>query len=368
MVAPVKQPSRTGDLVLENLIKTFPGRDGSSEVHAVDNVSLTIPSGEFVTLLGPSGCGKTTTLRLIAGFELPSAGRILLDKKDISNQPPNKRDMSMVFQSYALFPHMTVGDNIAYGLQTAGMPKDQIKSKVETALEQMGLKGLGARRPNELSGGQQQRVALARSLVMEPRVLLFDEPLSNLDAKLRVHMRAEIRRLQRTLNITSVYVTHDQIEAMSMSDRIVVMNQGQIEQIGSPQDIYRYPRTRFVADFIGRANFIDTVVEGVNGSSVTVTVLGRTLTVPMENPPAKGTRLTAVMRPEALNLSADPGNCPAVIDQLMYLGAETEYIMQVEGQQVVVLEGGTRALRGFEEGQTVGIEYEEAAVHLLPPA
>ncbi len=368
MTAPDRAPSRTGDLVLENLIKTFPGRDGSHEVHAVDNVSLTIPSGEFVTLLGPSGCGKTTTLRLIAGFEMPTAGRILLDKVDISHQPPNKRDMSMVFQSYALFPHMTVENNIAYGLQTAGMPKDQIRARVDRALEQMGLKGLGARRPNELSGGQQQRVALARSLVMEPRVLLFDEPLSNLDAKLRVHMRAEIRRLQHNLNITSVYVTHDQIEAMSMSDRIVVMNEGKIEQIGTPQEVYRTPNTRFVADFIGRANFIEAVVEEVAASGVTVTLLGQTLTVPLATLPAKGARLTAVMRPEALSLSADPGACPAVIDQLMYLGAETEYILTVEGQQVVVLEGGTRALRGFVEGQTVGIEYEPAAVHLLPPA
>lgn len=363
----VSPRSHTGDLVLTDLVKAFPQRDGQGEIRAVDNVSLTIPSGEFVTLLGPSGCGKTTTLRLVAGFELPTNGRIELDGKDISHQPPNKRDMSMVFQSYALFPHMTVFDNIAYGLQTGGMSKPQIQTKVNQSLDQMGLTGLGERRPNELSGGQQQRVALARSLVMEPRVLLFDEPLSNLDAKLRVQMRAEIRRLQRALNITSVYVTHDQIEAMSMSDRIVVMNEGQIEQIGTPKEIYRYPQTRFVADFIGRANFVDARVEAVTAGTVTVKLLGRTLDVPMAEPPSVGTLLTAVMRPEALNLSFEVGDCPSTIDQMMYLGAETEYILSVEGQKVVVLEGGTKALRDFNEGQTVGIEFDDAAVHLLPP-
>ncbi len=368
MTARANQPSRTGDLVLQDLVKTFPGRDGSGSVNAVDDVSLTIPSGEFVTLLGPSGCGKTTTLRLIAGFEMPTEGRILLDGKDISHDPPNKRDMSMVFQSYALFPHMRVAENIAYGLETARMPKDQIRDKVDRVLDQMGLTGLGERRPNELSGGQQQRVALARSLVMEPRVLLFDEPLSNLDAKLRVHMRAEIRRLQRSLNITSVYVTHDQIEAMSMSDRIVIMNQGKIEQIGPPHEVYRYPRTRFVADFIGRANFVEATVEARQGGTVTVTLLGRTLSVPMDNPPASGTRLTAVLRPESLNLATDPGNCPLRIDQMMYLGAETEYILSMGETQIVVLEGGVKALRGFAEGQTVGVTFEDAAVHLLPPA
>ncbi|GAB4572918.1 MAG: ABC transporter ATP-binding protein [Anaerolineae bacterium] len=359
--------SAQGQLELVNVVKEFTSRDGGGGVvKAVDNVSLTINSGEFVTLLGPSGCGKTTTLRLIAGFEIATSGRILLDNKDISYLAPNKRDMALVFQSYALFPHMSVWDNIAYGLQVSGMSKQAIKDKVEEALSSMGLSGLGARRPNELSGGQQQRVALARSLVMEPSVLLFDEPLSNLDAKLRVHMRAEIRRLQRRLNITSIYVTHDQVEAMSMSDRIVVMNQGKIEQIGTPQEIYRYPNTRFVADFIGRANFVDAVVESVNGATVTVTVLGHQVTVGMDNPPAAGSTVTAVLRPEALNLTEDTSLCAAEIDQMMYLGAETEYILRVGDQSIVVLESGTKALRDFREGQTVGIEFEDAAVHILP--
>ncbi|MCC6891981.1 MAG: ABC transporter ATP-binding protein, partial [Anaerolineae bacterium] len=213
-------------LKLESIVKAFPDRSGNSVVRAVDDVSLNIHNGEFLTLLGPSGCGKTTTLRLIAGFEMPTSGRILLEGKDITPQPPNKRDMALVFQNYALFPHMSVFDNVAYGLQTRGLPSKQIKDKVQAALNMIGLEGLGDRRPNQLSGGQQQRVALARSLVMEPRILLFDEPLSNLDAKMRVQMRSEIHLLQRRLGITSIYVTHDQIEAMALSDRIVVMNKG----------------------------------------------------------------------------------------------------------------------------------------------
>jgi len=360
------QRTRQGDLELIDVVKSFPQREGSGMVAAVDHVSLSIPSGEFVTLLGPSGCGKTTTLRLIAGFEMPTAGRILLDGKDITHQAPNKRDMAMVFQSYALFPHMTVADNIAYGLQTAGMAKAEVKTKVAAALDLMSLSGLGERRPNELSGGQQQRGALARSLVMEPSVLLFDEPLSNLDAKLRVQMRSEIRGLQRRLGITSVYVTHDQIEAMSMSDRIVGMNAGQIDQIGKPHDIYHRPRTRFVADFIGRANFVETTVEAAAGDRVSVTGLGKTVQVPVEAVPPVGTRVTAVLRPEALRLVEDASRCPLTIEQSMYLGAETEYILAGDGQRLVVIESGLSAQRLFAEGQTVCVEFEDEAVHLLP--
>lgn len=359
------QTTSIGDLTLKNLVKTFPQRDGQGEVRAVDDVSLNINSGEFVTLLGPSGCGKTTTLRLISGFEMPTAGTILLDGKNISHMPPNKRDMAMVFQSYALFPHMNVEDNISYGLQTSGMAKDAIKKKVAESLAMMGLDTLGKRRPNELSGGQQQRVALARSLVMEPRVLLFDEPLSNLDAKLRIQMRSEIRRIQRDLGITSIYVTHDQIEAMSMSDRIVVMNQGKIDQVGSPVEIYRRPKTRFVADFIGRANFIPTTIEAVEGDQVTVKLLGHTLTAPMENPPAAGTEVTAVLRPETMHVAPQPEHCEAVVEQAMYLGAEVEYILNIDGHSMAVIESGMQTSRIFAEGQTVGVSFDDNAVHLL---
>src|SRR5665648_2954 len=247
-------------LTLENITKVFPAHGNVGEVTAVHNVSLEINKGELVTLLGPSGCGKTTTLRMIAGFEFPNEGKIILDGKEINSLPPHNRDMSMVFQSYAIFPHLTVYENVAYGLNVQRLNKKIISERVNQVLDLVHLEGLGDRPPGQLSGGQQQRVALARALVMEPKVLLMDEPLSNLDAKLREEMRTEIRLRQQQLSITSVYVTHDQIEAMTLSDRIVVMNQGIIEQIGTPVEVYRFPISRFVADFIGRANFVDGIV------------------------------------------------------------------------------------------------------------
>ena len=239
-------------LILDDLYKKFASRGGVGEVTAVEGVSLQIAQGELVTLLGPSGCGKTTTLRLIAGFEFPTQGRIILDGKPINDLPPHKRDMSMVFQSYAIFPHLNVSENVAYGLNVQHRPASEIKERLARVLELVGLTGYENRAPNQLSGGQQQRVALARALVMEPKVLLMDEPLSNLDAKLREQMRTEIRRIQKRLGITSVYVTHDQSEAMTLSDRICIINKGRIEQVGSPVQIYQQPANTFVADFIGR--------------------------------------------------------------------------------------------------------------------
>lgn len=356
----------SGSLWLEKVSKVFPARGGGGEVTAVNAVDLTIQQGEFLTLLGPSGCGKTTTLRLVAGFEMPSSGHILLDGKDITNQPPNKRDMAMVFQSYALFPHMTVFDNIAYGLHIRKLSRSEIKEKVANTLDLMGLQDLGARRPNELSGGQQQRVALARSLVMEPRVLLFDEPLSNLDAKLRVQMRSEIHGLQRRLSITSVYVTHDQVEAMALSDRIVVMNQGRIEQIGTPDEIYRRPISRFVADFIGRANFLEARAEAVMDDQATVTLLGQTMTISVAGKPKTGDTLVAVLRPEALKLRVDPQLQPALVEQAMYLGSEIEYRVRVGQGILTVVENDPRASHIFREGETVGIDTIPEAIHLLP--
>lgn len=357
-----------GSLLLENISKIFPQRDGQGEVRAVDDVSLEINEGEFLTLLGPSGCGKTTTLRLISGFELPSGGRILLDGKDISFRPPNKRDMAMVFQSYALFPHMTVFKNLAYGLRIRHVSNKEIHQRVDRVLELIGLTGLGARRPNELSGGQQQRVALARSLVVEPRVLLFDEPLSNLDAKLRVQMRSEIRNIQRRLNITSVYVTHDQVEAMALSDRVVVMNLGKIEQIGSPEQIYRHPTSRFVADFIGRANFIDTLIKGVDGDDAEVELLGQTVHLPVTHfSPRAGDHVTAVIRPEALSLLPDPQLRQVIVEQAMYLGSSIEYIVKDGDQRYIVVETDPRASSVFREGQSLGITFVPETVHLLSP-
>lgn len=358
--------TQSGSVVLENISKIFQQREGQGEVRAVDDVSLTIREGEFLTLLGPSGCGKTTTLRLISGFEMPTAGRILLDGKDISNRPPNKRDMAMVFQSYALFPHMSVYKNVAYGLRVQRVSGREVKERVERVLDLMGLKGLGGRRPHELSGGQQQRVALARSLVVEPRVLLFDEPLSNLDAKLRVQMRSEIRKIQRRLNITSVYVTHDQVEAMALSDRIVVMNQGKIEQMGSPEEIYRRPTTRFVADFIGRANFLDATIENAHEFMADVVILGQRTRVELDFEPVEGQTLTAVLRPEALTLKEDSSLIQGVIEQAMYLGTSIEYFVTVEGQRLIVVETDAPDGTVHEEGKSIGVTFVPGAVHLLP--
>ncbi|MBN1963455.1 MAG: ABC transporter ATP-binding protein [Anaerolineae bacterium] len=355
-----------GSLELENISKRFGQRDGHGEITAVDQVSLTIHEGEFVTLLGPSGCGKTTTLRLISGFEMATEGRILLDGRDISNRPPNKRDMAMVFQSYALFPHMTVFNNIAYGLRIQHVGRRDLRERVEKVLDLMGLEGLAGRRPNELSGGQQQRVALARSLVVEPRVLLFDEPLSNLDAKLRVQMRSEIHNLQRRLNITSVYVTHDQVEAMALSDRIVIMNQGRIEQIGSPEEVYRYPISRFVADFIGRANFLDARVESVVGDQATVTVLGQTVTLTARFAERLGGTCIAMIRPEAFRLKDDPALPQVTVHQAMYLGSSIEYVVQ-EGERLLnVTETDPRVERVYREGTTLGLTFIPETLHLLP--
>jgi len=259
-------------VILENVVKTY-GR-----VVAVDNVSFEVDHGELFTLLGPSGCGKTTTLRLIAGFEVPDKGRILFDDEDVTFLKPYKRNTAMVFQNYALWPHMTVFDNIAYGLRIKkrelGLTEDEIKKRVKWALELVKLEGFEYRYPLQLSGGQQQRVALARALVVEPRVLLLDEPLSNLDAKLRVEMREEIKKIQKKLGITAIYVTHDQVEAMSISDRIAIMNKGRIEQIGSPSEVYFKPRNVFVADFLGRSNILYGEIAGRDGEYYLVQIDG----------------------------------------------------------------------------------------------
>ncbi|MBP8036981.1 MAG: ABC transporter ATP-binding protein, partial [Negativicutes bacterium] len=265
--------SASKSVSVKNLVKVFDG-SGGKKVTAVDNVSLRIEPGEFVTLLGPSGCGKTTILRMVAGFEIPTSGDVLIGDERVNTLTPDRRDTAMVFQSYALFPHLNVFENIAYGLKIKKMKSDDIRTKVKEILGLVGLSELETRSPNQLSGGQQQRVALARALVMEPSVLLFDEPLSNLDAKLRIHMRREIRKIQRQFGITSIYVTHDQAEAMSMSDRIIVMNKGVVEQIGTPREIYATPASQFVADFIGTANIIPSQVVAVNDDRTEVSALG----------------------------------------------------------------------------------------------
>lgn len=354
-------------LTLENISKVFPSRGNVSEVTAVQNVNLEIQKGELVTLLGPSGCGKTTTLRMVAGFEFPTTGKIALDGLEINSLPPHKRDMSMVFQSYALFPHLTVFENIAYGLNVQRLSKKTIAERVGRVLDLVHLEGYGDRAPGQLSGGQQQRVALARALVMEPKVLLMDEPLSNLDAKLREEMRTEIRRIQKELNITSVYVTHDQIEAMTLSDRIVVMNHGVIEQIGSPVEIYRFPNSRFVANFIGRANFIDGVVLAQNGSGLTVRSLGEAITLSnIKREFREGEAVTLIIRPEMIQIKKTGGLYNGVIHRAVYLGDMIEYAVEIGGVWVLGTETDPHVTELFPEGEDVTLGFAEDCIQVLP--
>jgi len=354
-------------LTLENVTKVFPPRGSSSEVTAVRDVSLDIEKGELVTLLGPSGCGKTTTLRMIAGFEFPTSGRINLDGKDINPLPPHKREMSMVFQSYAIFPHLNVSENIAYGLNVQRLSKTVIKERVEKVLGLVHLEGYGDRAPTQLSGGQQQRVALARALIMEPKVLLMDEPLSNLDAKLREEMRTEIRRIQKELNITSVYVTHDQIEAMTLSDRIVVMNQGIIEQIGTPVEIYRFPNSKFVANFIGRANFVPGVVQEQSDHKLTVKALGEVIQLSnIKRDFKKEEAVTLIVRPEMISIKKTGGKYHGGIRRAVYLGNVIEYDVDISGHVITGLETDPYVAEPFAEGEKVTIGFAEGSIQALP--
>ncbi len=353
-------------LILDKITKTFPPRGGTAEVQAVKEADLQINQGELVTLLGPSGCGKTTTLRMIAGFEFPTSGRIFLDGAEINDLPPNKRNMSMVFQSYAIFPHLNVFENIAYGLNVLHLSKTEINRKVGAVLDLVELEGYEKRAPNQLSGGQQQRVALARALVMEPKVLLMDEPLSNLDAKLRESMRTEIRRIQRRLGITSVYVTHDQIEAMTLSDRVVVMNEGVIEQVGTPMEIYRSPRTRFVAGFIGRANFIEaTVVHGQSGD-LRVNVYGQVVRLSkVKDSFSEGKKLTLIARPEMIEVMPK-GDLAGVVRRASYLGNLVDYDIEVSGQLLTAVDTHPGQTSIYTEGETVGLNLLSDCIHILP--
>ncbi len=315
------------DLRLVELRKEFAPHDrDAASVVAVDRVNLEVDKGQLVTLLGPSGCGKTTLLRMIAGFEEPSSGDIFFGERRVNDDPPNARNSAMVFQSYAIFPHLNVFENVAFGLRLKSVPAAQLRERVGKVLEMTGLSAMAQRRPDQLSGGQQQRVALARCIVTEPRLLLFDEPLSNLDAKLREQMRVEIRELQQRVGITTVYVTHDQVEAMSMSDLIVVMNAGIVEQIGPPVEIYARPRSRFVADFIGKANFVDAQIVDANH----VRVQGKTFAVRVHDKRA-GDAATLVLRPETLQIDTRRGTFEGTVRRVMFLGSVAEYVVHVEG-------------------------------------
>jgi iron(III) transport system ATP-binding protein len=354
-------------LVLKDLVKIFGGAKES--VVAVDQVSLQVQEGELVTLLGPSGCGKTTTLRMIAGFEFPTSGDIYLDGERLNDVPPNRRPTTMVFQNYALFPHMTVAQNIQYGLKIHRVSGKQIKERVEEVMRLVGLKGMGNRSPAQLSGGQQQRVSLARSLIMEPKILLLDEPLSNLDAKLRESTRIEIRKLQRRVGITSVYVTHDQEEAMTLSDRVVIMHEGRIQQIGTPSEIYAHPANRFVADFIGKANFLEATIASIDSpASATVDMHGTKLKVSAETESlAEGMKAVVVVRPESVALEPKSRKgLTGVIKESVYLGSEIVYEVELEDRLITVKVPNPREHTLFTTDQEVTILLKEKSLHILP--
>jgi spermidine/putrescine transport system ATP-binding protein len=318
---------------LRNVVKRFPGPAGE-EVTAVKNVTMQIHDGEFFSMLGPSGCGKTTSLRMIAGFELPTEGEVYIHDKPMGQTPPFKRPVNTVFQNYALFPHMTIGENVAFGLEMKGVPKTEITPRVKQALEMVRLPGYEKRRPRQLSGGQQQRVALARALVNRPEVLLLDEPLGALDLKLRKEMQLELKKLQREVGITFIYVTHDQEEALTMSDRIAVMSHGVVLQIGPATEIYEEPNSRFVADFIGETNFIEGTVRSVNGQYAEFEADGLTFVAGVSPHVQSGARAALAVRPERIRLTHEkPDDTPNVyageIQESIYIGTDTRYLVQL---------------------------------------
>jgi iron(III) transport system ATP-binding protein len=355
-----------GYLVLDSLTKQF--QSGRSEsVRAVDSLSVSVRQGQLMTLLGPSGCGKTTTLRLIAGFEQSTTGHIVLDGATIDDVPAHRREMAMVFQSYAIFPHLDVYENVAYGLRVQRRRDDEVKSRVGQALDLVELGGYERRQPAQLSGGQQQRVALARALIMQPRVLLFDEPLSNLDARLRLQMRDEIRTIQQNLGITAVYVTHDQSEAMALSDVIVVMNHGRAEQIGSPEDLYQRPASRFVADFIGRSNLVEGQVIGHEGDYAIVSTLGRTVRAwDHKRRFSEHQQATLAIRPEAIELKPGRDGASATIRRATYLGSTVEYELEVASTILNVLVHDPRCGPPLPAGATTGFSILDDSVSLIP--
>jgi iron(III) transport system ATP-binding protein len=340
------------------------------EIYAARDVSLEVRPGEFLTLLGPSGCGKTTTLRMIAGFETPDAGRIRFDGHDITGMPANQRNIGFVFQNYALFPHLPVFENVAYGLRVRGLAGEAIEERVGEVLALVGLAGYEHQFSGQLSGGEQQRVALARAIVIRPRVLLFDEPLSNLDAKLRVQMRQEIRDLQSRLAITTVYVTHDQEEAMAVSDRIAVMNQGRVVQEGTAQDLYHRPASQFVAQFVGRVNLLPGRILDIVDGTGRIAALGSMIvaqSIPAGS--AVGDAVRLIVRPEAIEVVRDRGGSGALLATVVsqaFLGEKTEYVIRCADEvlQAVRYNAGTGGI--IPDGETVGLRFADDAVTVLP--
>ncbi len=340
-------------------------------VAAVNDVSLEIRPGELLTLLGPSGCGKTTTLRMIAGFQAPAAGRIYIGDRDVTGIEANERGIGFVFQNYALFPHLTVFENVAYGLRVQRQDTAEIARTVGEVLSLVGLAGYEPQMPHQLSGGEQQRVALARAVVIRPTVLLFDEPLSNLDAKLRLQMRGEIRSLQKKLGVTTVYVTHDQEEAMAISDRIAVMNKGEIAQIGDAEELYRRPASLFVARFIGQANLIKAVVARIIDGGVELDIAGHRHSLAATEAAGlqPGQAVTAVIRPEALTIVVAAklvGDLAGVISSCTYLGDKCEYAVDFGGTSMHITKPNPQPGDRLALGTQVAIQLPPAGVQLLP--
>jgi spermidine/putrescine transport system ATP-binding protein len=362
--------SREPVILLEHVVKRF------GSYVAVQEANFVIERGEFFSLLGPSGCGKTTTLRMIAGFEQPTAGRILLEGKDVSRVPPYRRNVNTVFQHYALFPHMTVTDNVAFGPRSLKLAGEETARRVRELLEVVRLTQFADRKPAQLSGGQQQRVALARALANYPSALLLDEPLGALDLKLRQAMQLELKRIQREVGITFIYVTHDQEEALTMSDRIAVMNEGRVEQIGTPQEIYHSPTSVFVANFIGVANLIPAVVQDVNGTSATVVVAGsHRVAVPRGAAVTRpGSSATVMVRPERLRVSERAGavggaaGLPVTLEHAVFQGPVVRCTLRAaDGSEIVAHVGPEHPLPPLEPGLALRVEWDHDAARLLPP-
>ena len=338
-------------------------------IAAVHDVTLEVQPGELLTLLGPSGCGKTTTLRMIAGFQEPSGGRILIGDRDVTHVEANDRGIGFVFQNYALFPHLSVFENVAYGLRVQRHAQPDIIGAVTDVLAMVGLAGYEQQMPHQLSGGEQQRVALARAIVIKPGVLLFDEPLSNLDAKLRVQMRAEIRSLQKRLGITTVYVTHDQEEAMAISDRIAVMNKGEIAQLGDAEELYRRPTSVFVARFIGHTNLLNGVVRSVGNGRVEIEIAGQPHSCESADADLRpGLAMTAVVRPESIGIAKvtpNNGGIPGVVTSCTYLGDKCEYGVEVGGALLQIAKANPEPNDRLAPGTAVSVHLPAAGIQLL---
>ncbi|MGZ4148901.1 MAG: ABC transporter ATP-binding protein [Actinomycetota bacterium] len=354
-----------GEVTLVDLVKRF------GEFTAVAGVNLEMPPGEFFSLLGPSGCGKTTTLRMIAGFERPTEGQILLDGADMAQTPPHKRNVNTVFQSYALFPHLTVSENVAFGLKYQKASKDESRDRVGKALELVQMSQFANRRPNQLSGGQQQRVALARALILNPKVLLLDEPLGALDAKLRKRLQIELKALQEEVGITFIYVTHDQEEALTMSDRIAVMSQGRVEQVGPPKEIYEEPATAYVADFLGVSNLMDADAQGATSGGCRVR-LGEFDVVAGQGDPATAGPCKVTIRPERVDLGeqgvSGENVVPAIVERVVYVGATLQVILHLASGQTLQVwipnDGGVA--EPHRSGDAVTARFPREALRVLP--